>query len=84
MMGYIILYIYKRKIFIDITCVGLASARPNNEQVNNILCVDPMNNSVPPSFSPVFQYKYSHFQYFACIFSIFQYFTKGSIYDVCT
>ena len=24
------------------------------------------------------------FQYFACIFSIFQYFTKGSIYDVCT
>ena len=23
-------YIYKRKISIDITCVGLASARPNN------------------------------------------------------
>ena len=23
------------------------------------------------------------FQYFACIFSIFQYFTKASIYDVC-
>ena len=24
------------------------------------------------------------FQYFACIFSIFQYFTKSSIYDICT
>ena len=24
------------------------------------------------------------FQYFACIFSIFQYFIKGSIYNVCT
>ena len=24
------------------------------------------------------------FQYFACIFSIFRYFIKGSIYNVCT
>ena len=28
---YIHIYIYKRKISIDITCVGLASARPNNQ-----------------------------------------------------
>ena len=42
---------------------------------------------VRPSCSPVFQYKFPIFQYFACVFSInfFQYFTvKGSTYDVCT
>ena len=31
-----------------------------------------MHMSVPPSCSPVFQYKYSHFQYFGYIFRIFQ------------
>ena len=37
---------------------------------------------MPPSCSPVFQYKYSHFSVF-CMH--FQYFTKSSIYyDVCT
>ena len=37
---------------------------------------------VPPSCSPVFQYKSSHFSVFCMHY--FQYFTKNSVYDICT
>ena len=36
---------------------------------------------MPPSCSPVFQHEYSHF---SVLCMHFQYFTKSSIYDVCT
>ena len=52
----------------------------------SVVCSFKLTIAVPPSCSLVFQYEYSHFSVFCMhAFSVFfEYFTKSSIYNVCT